>query len=125
MNRNIMKKLICLIVLLQFGLCAFASSDKLANELKTSKGNVRVIVQFNDSMGAEHLDLMHAKGGKLHRKLDVIKAGAFDIFAERLAELADDARLTDISVDPLPSITMDNAAAAATAAAALYSGLTG
>lgn len=120
-----MKKLICLIVLLQFGLCAFASSDKLANELKTSKGNVRVIVQFNDSMGAEHLDLMHAKGGKLHRKLDVIKAGAFDISAERLAELADDARVTHISVDHSLSSTMDNAAAAVNAAAAWNRGLTG
>src|SRR5258708_39727354 len=98
MNRNIMKKLICLIVLLQFGLCAFASSDKLANELKTSKGNVRVIVQFNDSMGAEHLDLMHAKGGKLHRKLDVIKAGWVHILGQKLAELADQPRVTHISL---------------------------
>src|SRR5258708_37041904 len=112
-----MKKLIYLIVLLQIGLSAFAGTHKLASELTTAKGTVRVIVQFNASVGAEHLNLVHAKGGRLHRKLDMIRGGPFEISAERLAELADDARVTHISIDDPLSSTMDNTAAAVNQAA--------
>lgn len=120
-----MKKLICLIVLLQLSVCAFAGQGKLSKELKTSQGRVRVIVQFDTAIGTGHLDLMHAKGGRLHRKLDLIKAATFDVSAEKLAELANDERVLHISVDHALSPTLDNTAAAANAAAAWNLGLTG
>jgi serine protease AprX len=120
-----MKKLMRMIMVFLFSSGAFAGSSKLAQDLKTASGTVRVIVQFNAPVAQEHIDLISARGGKLHRKLDLIQAGTFDMPAEKLAELADDPRVTHISMDHPVSATLDYAAAAVNAPYAWNAGWTG
>lgn len=121
-----MKELVYLIVLLQFSAGAFAGSPKVAQDLKNAKGTVRVIVQFNSAVQQEHLDLVSAKGGKLHRTLDLVLGGAFDMPAERVSELADDPRVIHVSIDHPVKSTLDYTAAAVNAPVAWnYYGLSG
>lgn len=120
-----MKTLIHMILLLLPGASAFAGSEKLAHDLRTASGTVRTIVQFNAPVAQEHLDLVSAKGGKLHKKLELIQAGTFDLPADKLDELASDPRVAHISMDHPVSSTLDYAAAAVNASAAWNLGFKG
>src|SRR5580692_3848172 len=91
-----------------FAACLVCGTDvmaekkpRLAPELRSNFGqsNVNVIVQFTDVLTARHDQKVHALGGTLQHRLNLIKAGSYSIPAAALHTLADDPEVAYISPD--------------------------
>src|SRR5678815_72016 len=80
---------------------AFAASPKLARELKgrNAGDQLDVIVQYRSAPSQSHFDQVRSKGGLLRRDLRDLKAAAFRVSGETLADLANDPNVLYISPD--------------------------
>ena len=90
---------------------ALAGSPKIAPDLNELKGDetVDVIVQFKQSPKESHFRRVRQKGGKAHKGLPLVKAGAFSIPADKLDELAADPDVAYISLDRPVAASLDYA----------------
>ena len=95
-----MSKKYSLFILLSASALAFGQS-KLGPELQTSdlKGNVHIIVQFDQDPGDAHHQKVISRGGSWRGTLHSVKGGAYSVPAAAIAELAKDPSVVHISQD--------------------------
>ncbi|MBZ2183982.1 MAG: S8 family serine peptidase, partial [Bryobacter sp.] len=91
----------------------------------TPNSQVDIIVQFDRVPDAALHGKVARLGGKLRLALDVIKAGAYSIQANRLEQLAKDASVVRISLDSHVKPAMEHAVPAVNATAAWTANWTG
>ncbi|MGH9642648.1 MAG: S8 family peptidase [Terriglobales bacterium] len=90
------------VVLVVLALSAIASANngnKIAPDLQGQTGTVNIIVQFTVLPTTKQHQKVVSRGGKLKRKLDLVKGGAYSMPASKLADLATDSQVVYISPD--------------------------
>jgi serine protease AprX len=119
-----------LLIAFTFAELSFAKgpSAKMSSELQalySKKGNVDVIVQFDQAPTEFHHQKIRDRGGRLRHKLYMLRAGSYMMPASEVADLANDPTVTHISVDHKLKADLDYTTTAANASAAWQSGWDG
>ncbi len=106
---------------------AFAQSPKISPELQKGdlKGNVRIIVQFDQDPTEVHHQKVLNRGGALRGTLHSVRAGVYSIPASAIADLATEPNVVHISPDHKVFAKLDYSSAAINAPAAWNSGWDG
>jgi len=106
---------------------AYGKHPKVARDLENRDPNatVDVIVQFKQMPTDAHHKKVADRGGKHKAHLEAIKAGLYSMRADRLAELADDPDVEQISPDRPVKAFLDYAQPTTNAAIALKYGYDG